>query len=359
VTDLFGPARLGAVELANRIVMSPLTRCRASPGHMPNRLMAQYYAQRAGAGLIITEGAPPSAMGVGHAGSPGIYTDAQVAAWAEVTAAVHARGGKIFLQILHCGRASHPSLLPAGADPVAPSAIVHQGALTADPDLTPPRPRSLELEEIPGVIGEFSMAAMNAMRAGFDGVELHGANGYLLDQFLRDRSNRRTDRYGGAVANRVRLVLEVIEAVAGVWGADRVGIKISPTTTHHDSGDSDPERTFCHLIEKLGSTGIAYLHITEGSSSAVLSGPARLNAQFFRPLWSGALMVNRGYDLARACAARVQGSADFVSFGRPFISNPDLVRRMQKGLPLAVWDETTFYLGGAHGYTDYPAMEEA
>jgi N-ethylmaleimide reductase len=353
--DLFTPAQVGALTLPNRVVMAPMTRNRAGAGNVPGALAVEYYTQRASAGLIITEATQVSPQGVGYPGTPGIHDAAQVAGWRAVTDAVHAAPGRIFLQLWHVGRISHPSLQPDGALPVAPSAIKPKGdAFTASGPQPFVTPRALATEEIPGVVAQFEIGARLAKEAGFDGVELHGANGYLIDQFLRDGTNRRTDRYGGSLANRARFLLEVTEAVAGVWGADRVGVRLSPRGDFNDMSDSDPRATFGHAALALAPFGLAYLHIVEPVGS-LPAGTAPL-APRLKEAFGGPLMVNGGYTRALAEAAIANGEADLVSFGAPFLANPDLPRRLAKDAPLNPPDPATFYGGDALGYTDYPPL---
>ena len=353
--DLFTPIRLGGLELPNRIVMAPLTRNRAGqPGNVPQPINATYYAQRASAGLVITEGAPISEMAHGHLGTPGIHSAAQVAGWKLVTNAVHARGGRIFLQLWHVGRISHPSLLPGEALPVGPSAIRPAGkAFTKRGMMEFVTPRALGISEIPALLEDFRNAAHNARAAGFDGVELHGANGYLLDQFLRDGSNQRTDRYGGSVANRMRLLNEVVAAVCAVWGADRVGVRISPLNQYNDMRDSDPQALFNHVGDTLRPLGLAYLHVMERD---VFGAELPFDFAELRRRFAGPYMANGGYDKRRADAAITAGRADCVAFGKAYIANPDLVERYAQDAPLNVADATTFYAGGEKGYTDYPPL---
>jgi len=354
---LFSPIRLGPHTLPNRMAMAPMTRNRAGEGNVPQPINAEYYAQRASAGLIITEATQISPQGVGYPATPGIHSAEQVAGWKLVTDAVHAKGGCIYLQLWHVGRISHPSLQPNGATPVAPSAIrpagqvyTHQGMQDYE------MPHALELSELPGVIGQYRTAAQNALDAGFDGVEIHGANGYLLDQFLRDGSNQRTDAYGGPLANRARLMLEVTEVVCTVWGANRVGIRLSPLQPFNDMRDSNPEATFGYTVEQLNRFGLAYLHVTEmGKDKPGAAGPA-FDLGKLRKIWQGVYMTNSGYDLVRANAALSANQADMVSFGVPFLANPDLPARYAKGAALNTPDQATFYGGNEKGYTDYPLL---
>ena len=352
--DLFTPYRLGPYELGNRVVMAPMTRSRAGAGNVPSELAPEYYTQRASAGLIVTEGAQVSQQGAGYINTPGIHTDEQVAGWRRVTDAVHARGGRIFMQLWHVGRVSHPSLQPDGGFPVAPSAIGIEGTtFTAEGPRPFVTPRALERGEIRGVVEQFEEGARRAYQAGFDGVELHGANGYLIDQFLRDGSNRRHDEYGGSVQNRARFLLEVTEAVAGVWGGDRVGVRVSPTGTVNGMSDSDPVATFAYAAYALNRFNLAYLHVSEP-----LGGPEPRITPALRAIFRGTLIANGGYGRETADAVIGRGEADLVAFGVPFIANPDLVRRLREGAPLAAGDRATFYTRGEQGYTDYPALEE-
>ena len=355
-SDLFTPLRLGAVALENRIVMAPLTRNRAGPGNVPQALNVDYYAQRASAGLIVTEATQVSPQGVGYPGTPGIHSSAQVAGWRRVTDAVHARGGRIFLQLWHVGRISHPSLQPRGVLPVAPSAIRPQGeTITHDGPQPFVTPRALETAEIPGIVAQFRRGAAGALAAGFDGVEVHGANGYLLDQFLRDGSNRRRDAYGGPVENRARLLLEVTEAVAEVWGADRVGVRLSPLGSFNSMTDSDPEATFGYVARQLSRFALAYLHVVEDGMSGGPDGPG-FDWAALRRAFGGLYLANGGYDRRRAAEALASGAADLVAFGQLYIANPDLAERFQRDAALNAPDPSTFYGGDARGYTDYPAL---
>jgi N-ethylmaleimide reductase len=357
---LFQPVRIGALHLANRIVMAPLTRNRAGPGLVPGPLASRYYAQRAGAGLIIAEATQVSAEAQGYADTPGCYTDAQVAGWRVVTDAVHAAGGVILVQLWHTGRVSHTSFQPGGAAPVGPSAIRAETKtfLAGDGFVACSMPRALRLEEMPRIVADFRHASRCAMAAGFDGVEVHGAHGYLLDAFLRDGANHRTDAYGGSIAHRTRLLLEVTEACAAEIGADRLGVRISPVSTAGDSRDSHPQALFDHVTEALDRLDLAYLHVVEGET-----GGARDSVAFdyaaLRRRWRGALMLNNGFTRAMAIAAMADGEADLISFGRPFIANPDLVARLRANAALnPLMAAATLYGGGAHGYTDYPTMAE-
>ncbi|GGI17214.1 alkene reductase [Oxalicibacterium faecigallinarum] len=348
-TSLYTPIKVGDLELKNRIFMAPLTRLRSSEGRVPNALMAEYYAQRASAGMILTEATSVTPQGVGYPDSPGIWSEEQVAGWKLVTEAVHKVGGRIYLQLWHVGRISDPIYLN-GELPVAPSAIAAEGHVS----LVRPKkeyvvPRALELDEIPGIVDAYRKGAENAKRAGFDGVEVHGANGYLLDQFLQDSTNKRTDAYGGSIENRARLILEVVDACIDVWGKDRVGVHLSPRGTSHSISDSDPLATFGYVLTELDKRGIAFVFIRE------VLGSDRLGPQF-RKLFRGAYIANDGVSKEAAEQAVQSGEADAVAFGRAFIANPDLPARLQKNAELNPQDAQTFYGGGAPGYTDYPAL---
>jgi N-ethylmaleimide reductase len=356
--NVFSSFRLGPLALPNRIVMAPMTRNRAGPGNAPTALNAAYYAQRAGAGLIVAEAAQVSPQGLGYPGTPGIHSSEQIAGWRLVTDAVHAAGGQIFLQLWHVGRISHPSLQPDGALPVAPSAIAPAGqAWTLDGMKPYVTPRALETAEIPGIVAQYRQGAANAKVAGFDGIEVHAAHGYLLDQFLRDKTNHRTDKYGGSAENRARLLIEVMEAVAGECGRDRTGVHLSPTNlAFNNISDSDPAQTFSTAVRAVDRLGLAYLHLVEsGPADPVGPGP-RLDAAFFRPMWRSALIVNKAYDLDRANAVLRSGAADLVSFATLFLANPDLPERFRRGAPFNPPERKMYYGGGAAGYTDYPAL---
>jgi N-ethylmaleimide reductase len=353
--DLFTPLKLGSLELPNRIVMAPMTRNRA-PESIATPLMAEYYAQRASAGLIISEGSQISPFAVGYPATPGIHGDAQIAGWKQVTDAVHARGGRIFVQLWHCGRISHPDLL-GGETPVSASAVKpNVQAITWTGQQDSVTPRALNTAEIGRIVSCYVQAAACALRAGFDGVEIHAANGYLIDQFLRDGTNRRSDAYGGSVANRCRFLLEVTESVAHVVGAERTGVRLSPWQPFNDMHDSDPSALFSHAIRELDRLGLAYLHLTEmGREQPGAAGPA-CDLAVLRALWHGTFITNAGYDKSRANAAIAAGAADAIAFGVPYIANPDLVERLRADAPLNAADPQTFYRGGAQGYTDYPAL---
>jgi N-ethylmaleimide reductase len=355
--DLFQPVTIGKLALPNRIVMAPMTRNRADERDAPHALNAQYYRQRAGVGLIITEASQVSPQGKGYPRTPGTYNATQIAGWSHITDAVHAAGGRIFLQLWHVGRISHPSTQADGALPVAPSAIAADGTIATDNGPQPfAVPRALATAEIPGVVEQFRRGALNALAAGFDGVEIHGANGYLIDQFLRDGTNRRTDRYGGSPENRVRFLREVTEAVASVWGADRVGVRLSPLGNFNSMSDSNPALTFGHAAEVLGRYGLAYLHVVEGGHE---SAGVAFDWAALKRLFKGPYVSNGGYDRGRAAAVLAEGRADLVSFGTPYVANPDLAERFRLGLPLAEPDRATLYGGDARGYTDYPALDRA
>ena len=356
--DLFQPVQAGSFQLSSRIVMAPLTRSRAGKGDAPGPMNAVYYGQRASAGLIIGEASQISQQGKGYAFTPGIYTDTQVAGWKLVTDAVHANGGHIFCQLWHVGRISHPDLQPDHALPVSASTVKPNGEAFTETGMKPfLTPRALKLEEIPGIILQYVHAAECAKRAGFDGVEIHSANGYLLDQFLRDSTNKRTDRYGGSIENRVRLDLEVVEAVTGVWGGNRTGIRISPVTPHMGGiADSNPQALFNHLVEQLNRFGLLYLHVIEGETRGARDYQ-KFDFMALRKRINGLYIANNGYTKELAFQALEKDLADLICFGRPFISNPDLVERLRTDAPLNPMDETTLYGGGEHGYTDYPFLK--
>jgi N-ethylmaleimide reductase len=354
---LHSPYRLGEIALRNRFVMSPMTRSRAVEGNVPNPLAPTYYAQRASAGLIVTEATQVSPQGVGYIRTPGIHSPEQVAGWRQVTDAVHRAGGKIFAQLWHVGRISHPDFHD-GALPVAPSAIAADGEVFTTRGRTKMvTPRALEAHELPGIVTDFRRGAENAKAAGFDGVELHGANGYLLDQFLRDGTNRRTDSYGGSIPNRARFPLEVTEAVLDVWGPERVGYKVSPNGAFNSMSDSDPIATFSHLADELSRLGLLYLHVTEGVAGP-MSPPAGvpLAAPVLRHRFTGALILNGGYEENSGNAAIAQGRADLIAFGVPFLANPDLPDRYARHAGFNTPDQATFYAGEDKGYVDYPAL---
>lgn len=349
MTTLFDPIKVGDLQLPNRIIMAPLTRCRASEGRVPNELMAEYYVQRASAGLILTEATSVTPMGVGYPDTPGIWSDEQVAGWRKITAAVHNAGGRIMLQLWHVGRISDPHYLD-GQLPVAPSAIAAEGHVSLMRPKKPyVTPRALETAEIAGIVEAYRLGAENAKKAGFDGVEIHGANGYLLDQFLQDSTNKRTDNYGGSIENRARLMLEVTDAVIAVWGAGRVGMHLAPRADAHAMGDSQRADTFGYVAQQLGKRGIAFICAREAQGDDSL-GP-QLKQQF-----AGVYIANEKFDKASAEAALEAGTADAVAFGVPYIANPDLVQRFAKDAPLNTPRPELFYASGAEGYTDYPAL---
>lgn len=357
-TDLFSPADLGPYTLANRIVMAPLTRSRADNEGVPGELQATYYAQRASAGLIIAEATNISPTAKGYVLTPGIWSPEQVEGWKLTTKAVHDKGGRIFLQLWHTGRVSHRDIQPNGVLPVAPSAVKPEGqAFTFEGFKPLETPRALETDEIAGLVADYAHAAQCAKDAGFDGVEIHAANGYLLQQFLADKSNKRTDRYGGSIENRTRIVVEVTEAVTKVWGGDRVGIRLSPLTTFADIGDSNPEPVYLSLIEQLNPFGLAYIHVIEGDTGGTRTPEGGFDLQKLRQAFNGLYIANNGYDLELALKARRENLADLICFGKPFIANPDLVERLRVGAPLAEGDQATFYGGDAGGYIDYPTWD--
>ncbi len=356
-TDLFTPLQMGPYTLANRIVMAPLTRNRAGAGNVPQPMNVEYYRQRATAGLIISEGSQISPAAVGYPATPGIHSAEQIAGWKRVPEAVHGCGSRIFLQLWHCGRISHPSLLDAGTLPVAPSAIKPEGQAFTYSGLQPfVAPRALEIAELPGLVADYRKAAQNALEAGFDGVEIHAANGYLLDQFLRDGSNQRTDAYGGSLENRSRLLLEVTRAVADVWGANRVGVRLSPLNPFNDMHDANPQKTFEYVATALSPFGLAYLHGMEGAIGESKHGAQEFDFPRFRRCFKGTYITNGGYDKALAEEALAANYADLVAFGALFIANPDLPERFAKNAPLNAPDPSTFYGGDGKGYTDYPFL---
>jgi N-ethylmaleimide reductase len=355
---LFTPVTIGDLTLPNRIAMAPLTRNRAiHPNTVPSPLAPLYYRQRDSAGLVITEASQVSQQGQGYVWTPGCFTDEQAEAWKLVTDAVHEDEGHIFLQMWHVGRISHTSLQPNGGAPVAPSAIAARTKTFIESGFTEvSEPRALETREIPGILEDFARAAAQARRAGFDGVELHGANGYLIDQFLRDGTNKRNDPYGGPIENRLRFALEVVEAVMKVWPATRVGIRIAPVSPANDIADSNPQALFGALAEALGRRNIAYIHVVEGATQGARDF-APFDYAALKRAFSGAYIANNGYTRAMAIAAIRENRADMIAFGRAFISNPDLVERLRVDAPLAEGDRSTYYGGGAKGYTDYPTWK--
>ncbi len=355
--QLLSPVRVGPYTLRNRLVMAPMTRNRAGHGNVPQPMNVLYYAQRSSAGLIITEGTQVSPQGVGYPYTPGIHTAEQVQGWRLVTDAVHRNGGHIFLQLWHVGRISHPLLQPNGALPVAPSAIRPEGSAYTYEDQKPfVTPRALDLNEIPGVVAQFRDGATHALAAGFDGVEIHAANGYLIDQFIRNGTNRRSDAYGGSIANRARFLLEVVDEVAQVWGANRVGVRLSPVNPFNSMYDSDPQTTFEFVAERLGLLGLAYLHVVEADEHGETTHPA-VNFRRFRDVFGGTYIANGGFGYERAGAYLAQRHADLISFGRLFLANPDLPERFAQNTPLNVPDQATFYGGEERGYTDYHSLE--
>lgn len=358
--ELFTPIQLGTLALPNRIVMAPLTRNRADTNNVPTDLNAHYYRQRASAGLIISEATQISPQGVGYPLTPGIHNDEQVEGWRQVVDTVHAAGGRMFLQLWHVGRISHPSLQPNGAQPVAPSAIRPAGEAVTCEGMKPfETPRALEPDEIPGIVEQYRLAAENARRAGFDGVEIHNANGYLLDQFLRDGTNKRSDAYGGSLENRARLSFEVLEAILNVWPADRVGIRVSPSGVFNDMSDSDPRRTFGYFADRLNQYDLAYLHIVEPEEADRAAGATLVPAREFRPLYHGRIIACGGYDRDGGNRAVARGESDLIAFGKKFIANPDLPRRLWLNAPLNEPDPASFYGGDEGGYVDYPTLGAA
>ncbi|OJT96570.1 MAG: alkene reductase [Rhizobium sp. 63-7] len=367
--SLFDPITIGDISLANRIVMAPLTRNR-SPNAIPRELNVEYYRQRASAGLLITEGTPITQQGQGYADVPGLYKPEALEGWKKVTDAVHAAGGKIVTQIWHVGRVSHVSLQPGGAKPVAPSAITAKTKtylIDADGNgsfAETSEPRALETSEIAGIVDDYRKGARAAINAGFDGIELHGANGYLIDQFLRSGTNQRTDAYGGSIENRARFLLEVVEAVSKEIGAGRVGLRISPVTPANDAFDPEPQALFTHVVEKLAAYGLAFIHVIEGATGGARDHQqgdtpfdyTALRAAYKKAGGTAGWMVNNGYDRDLAIDAVESGKADLVAFGRLFIANPDLPRRLKENAALNAPDRATFYGGGEKGYTDYPAL---
>ncbi len=358
IPDLFTPVRLGALEAPNRIVMAPLTRMRAGAGRVPTPLMAEYYAQRAAAGLIVSEATAISQQGTGCPNTPGIYTKEQIAGWQRVTEAVHLAGGRIFLQLWHMGRISHPSFQLNGGLPVAPSAIAPRtGQVLTQSGMQPyVTPRALNKEELLGIVMQYAIAADHAKTAGFDGVEIHNANGYLLDQFLRDGTNQRTDEYGGPARNRARLTLEVTDAVTQVWGANRVGIRFSPGGIFNDMSDSNPLETFGHVLHELNRFKLACAHLIVSTADDLKHGAVPVPLAALRKEFHGPLIVANGFNYATATQALAEDMADAVAFGRLFIANPDLLERFRLNAPLNALEEATLYGGAKKGYTDYPAM---
>jgi N-ethylmaleimide reductase len=358
--NLLSPVTVGPYTLPNRMVMAPMTRSRAAAGHVVTPLTATYYAQRASAGLIVTEATQVSPQGIGYPDTPGIHSPEQTAAWRVVTDAVHAQGGRIFLQLWHVGRISHPLMQENGALPVAPSAVAAAGELYTSEGMKPfVTPRALRAEEIPGLVEQFRKGAENALAAGFDGVELHAANGYLFDQFLEDSTNLRTDEYGGSIENRARFLLEVTEAVIGVWGREHVGVRISPAGTFNSMKDSDPAATFGYVAQSLSALGIAYLHVVEPADKNLykVNGEPVSATHHLRALFKGTLITAQGYDFESGNKVIAERDADLVAFARLFLANPDLPQRFALNAPLNEADASTFYGGDERGYTDYPALE--
>ena len=370
IERLFQPVRLGRYDLPHRIVMAPLTRSRArQPGNVPTPLNACYYAQRASAALIISEATQVSMQGQGYAWTPGIHSHEQVQGWRLVSDAVHEAGTRIFMQLWHVGRISHPMLQPDDMLPVAPSAIRPEGQAfieneKGEGELVPfVTPRALQIEEVPYLVQQYTRGARNAMRAGMDGVEVHGANGYLIDQFINSRTNRRADPYGGSAENRARLLIQVVETVIEVWGSDRVGVRLSPLGTFNDIADDDPEATFGYIAEKLSDYGLAYLHVINPAAAAVekraAPEPRAMHMmELIRSKYRGTLMLAGGFDRETAEEWLAQGRADLIAFGRKFLANPDLPQRFRRREPLNAADSSTFYGGGAKGYTDYPSLAQ-
>lgn len=364
MADLFSTLSVGPFVAKNRVFMAPLTRCRGDAELVPTELVVRYYEQRASAGLIVSEASPISQQGVGYPNTPGLFTEKQVAGWKRVTAAVHAKGGLIYAQLWHTGRLSHPDFQAGGVLPVSASAL-NAGGEARTPAGMKPRvtPRALELHEIAGVIGQYREAARNALAAGFDGVELHGANGYLPDQFLRDGSNQRTDAYGGSLENRSRFMLEAAQALIEVWGAGRVGVRLSPSGLYQGMRDSDPRRTFSHVVRELGKLRVGYLHLMEklGPLPAGTDASFDIPVSYFRPMYDGVIIANSGFTLERAQQYIREGWADAVAFGKLFIANPDLPERFKRmaageAVGMNEPDASTFYTPGEKGYVDYPAL---
>lgn len=355
-SSLFSAAKLGNLMLPNRMVMAPMTRNRAGEGNVPQEMAVEYYRQRATAGLIITEASQVSPEGVGYPATPGIHSDEQVAGWKKITDAVHKKGGHIYIQLWYCGRISHPSLLPGEQTPVAPSAIKPDGEAITYEGMKPfVEPRALEVHEIQDIIKQYQDAAAMAKKAGFDGVEIHAANGYLIDQFLRDGSNKRSDEYGGSVQDRMRFLNQIIDAVFETWGSQNVGIRLSPENGFNSMSDSDPQQHFNYFISQLNSRKLAYIHLLEGD---MMTRQRNVNYRSLRYAYNGVYIANNGYDKERAEKAITSGDCDLVAFGVPFLANPDLVYRFGHNLPLNEPDMDTFYGGDEKGYTDYPFAEQ-
>lgn len=360
MTSLYQPATMGATKTANRVFMAPLTRNRAkNESDIPGDLAEKYYSQRASAGLILTEATQINPQGKGYASTPGIYNDDHITAWKKITDAVHAADGKIFLQLWHVGRISHTSLQPDNAQPLAPSAIRAEGTtVTPDGEVELSEPRAMTEDEINSTVADYKSAAERAREAGFDGVEIHAANGYLIDQFLRDKTNKRDDQYGGSAANRARFLMQILDAVIPVWGADKVGIRLSPTGTFNDIEDSHPLETFGYVIDRLNEYNLAYLHMVERFPGMDVSNMDLDIIQTLRARWNGFYIANGDYDKLKGETAIESGYADAITYGRPFIANPDLPARLEAGAPLNEPDQETFYGGGREGYTDYPFMKD-
>jgi N-ethylmaleimide reductase len=356
MTTLFDSIKVGALTLPNRMVMAPLTRGRAESNGTPTEIMVEYYRQRASAGLIISEATAISPLGVGWVNAPSIYKPEDITNWQAVTDAVHKAGGRIFLQLWHMGRVSHPDFLN-GKQPVGPSAVAAQGeSHTPQGKKAYVTPRELSVEEIRATVSDYATATKNAREAGFDGVEIHGANGYLIDEFLRDSANKRTDEYGGAIPNRTRFMLEVVEAVVSAWSSDRVGIRISPTNPYNDMSDSNPVELFTYAAEQLNKFQLAYLHVLEGLPGSMLAGPEPRVTSHIRSKYNGILIVNGGYNQELGQRALENNEADLIAYGTLFLANPDLVERFCKGAELNTPDSHTFYTSGEKGYIDYPLL---
>ncbi len=359
-SPLFSPYRLAAIDLPNRIVMAPLTRDRAGPGNVPTDLMAQYYAQRTSAGLIIAEATQVCPEGQGYDATPGIHSEAQAAGWRKVTDAVHKAGGRIYLQLWHVGRISHTAFQPGGGAPVAPSAIrANTKTFLNGGFVDVSEPRALETQEIPGIVKAYAEAARLSLKAGFDGVEVHAANGYLIDQFLRDSTNKRTDIYGGPIENRTRFLFEVLDAVTAVMGAERVGVRLGPASPANDIADSNPTALFNAAVDGIDARGLVYIHVIEGATGGARDHGQPFDFAALRKRFRGAYIANNGYDKALAEKTLAADHADLIAFGRPFIANPDLVDRLRQDAPLNQIVRETLYGGGAEGYTDYPALNKA
>jgi len=354
-SDLFSSLTIGDLSLANRMVMAPMTRNRAAAGNVPQAMNVEYYRQRAAAGLIITEASQVSPEGVGYPATPGIHSNEQVAGWRKVTDAVHQEGGHIFIQLWYCGRISHPNMLPNQQAPVAPSAIRPDGeAITYEGMQAFVEPRALETDEIPGIVAQYKHAASQAKAAGFDGIEVHAANGYLVDQFLRDGSNQRSDQYGGSIENRMRFLNEILDAVCEVWPANRVGVRLTPENSFNSMSDSNPQQHFDYIVKQLNARGLAYIHMLEGD---MMTKQCQVNYRALRDSYQGVYMANNGYDKTRAQNALANGDCDLVAFGVLYLANPDLVNRFKIDAPFNTPDQDTFYGGDEKGYTDYPFLQ--